>query len=149
MSEPSAGFVLPVVDDEGQPFWDGTAVGELRVQRCAGCERFRFPPRPMCPHCQSTESTWPAVSGHGTVWSYVVPHAPLLPAFADVARFNVIVVALDDDPTIRLVGNLVGSADAPHDFADPSNVEIGAPVRVVFAAVSDGIHLPRWLPAGS
>ena len=32
-------------------FWAGTAVGELRVQRCDGCGTLRHPPGPMCPSC--------------------------------------------------------------------------------------------------
>ena len=57
------------------------------------------------------------------------------------------ILASDDDPAIRLVGNLVVSADAPLDSIDPSTVEIGTAVRVVFAEVSDGMHLPRWVRA--
>jgi uncharacterized protein len=54
------------------------------------------------------------------------------------------VVALDEDPTIRLVGNLVEGSDAPINGVDPSTIEIGEPVRVVFAPVED-VVLPRWV----
>ena len=63
----------------------------------------------MCPRCQSTELEWIPMSGRATVWSFVVPHPPLLPAFAELAPYNVVVVALDEDPNLRLVGNLVAS----------------------------------------
>ena len=74
-----------------------------------------------------------------------VPHPPLLPAYAELAPYNVIVVALDEDPTIRIVGNLVESAEAPLNRSTPT-VEIGEPVQVVFAQVEDMI-LPRWVRA--
>ena len=101
----------------------------------------------MCPSCRSLASEWEALSGRGTIWSFVVPHPPLLPQFAELAPYNVIVVALDEDPTIRLVGNLVARAGGPIDEVDPAAIEIGAAVRVVFERVSDAIHLPRWVLA--
>jgi uncharacterized OB-fold protein len=89
--------------------------------------------------------TWSPMSGRGTVWSFVVPHPPLLPAYAEQAPYNVVVVALDEDPALRLVGNLVTSADgAINELLD---ISIGATVRVVFAEVSDDVSLPRWVPA--
>jgi uncharacterized protein len=105
-----------------------------------------MPPRPMCPHCRSVESTWVATSGQGTVWSFVVPHPPLLPAYAELAPYNAIVVALDEDPAIRFVGNLVTSAEAPINEIDPATIEIGEAVQVVFAPVEE-VHLPRWVRA--
>jgi uncharacterized OB-fold protein len=98
----------------------------------------------MCPFCQSVESTWVATSGRGTVWSFVVPHPPLLPAYAELAPYNAIVVALDEDPAIRFVGNLVVSPEGPINEIDPASIEIGEPVRVVFAPVED-VYLPRWV----
>jgi hypothetical protein len=80
------------------------------------------------------------------VWSFVVPHPPLLPAYAELAPYNAIVVALDEDPAIRFVGNLVVSAEGAINEVDPASIEIGEPVRVVFAAVED-VHLPRWIRA--
>ena len=86
------------------------------------------------------------VSGNATIWSYVVPHPPLLPAYAELAPYNVIVVSLDEDPTIRMVGNLLGRPDGPINEVDPSTIRIGEPVRVVFQPVDD-VTLPRWVRA--
>jgi uncharacterized protein len=85
------------------------------------------------------------MSGAATVWSYVVPHPPLLPAYAAVAPYNVVVVVLDDDPTLRMVGNVVTEADAPLNSVDPNSVQIGAAVHVVFDTEVDGIAMPRWV----
>lgn len=139
------GLLLPRADDDGEPFWAAAARGELRMQACASCARLRFPPRPMCPHCRSTSSEWPLMSGRGTVWSFVVPHPPLLPAYAALSPYNVIVVALDEDPTLRLVGNLVTGADGAINEIDPTTIAIGMPVRVVFAEVAPDVVMPRWV----
>ena len=141
------GFLLPDLESEdGAPFWAGTARGELLVQACDSCGRWRFPPRPMCPHCRSLVSRWEPTSGRGTVWSFVVPHPPLLPAYSELAPYNVIVVALDEDPTIRMVGNLLASADGKINEIDPASIEVGEPVSVVFQHVDD-VYLPRWIRA--
>ena len=141
------GFLLPDVDDDdAAPFWQGTARGELLVQMCEGCGRRRMPPRPMCPACRSLRSRWTPLSGRGTIWSFVVAHPPLLPAYQQLAPYNVITVALDDDPRLRLVGNLVARPDGPINEVDPVTIRIGEPVRVVFQPVED-VWLPRWMRA--
>jgi uncharacterized OB-fold protein len=134
----STGFLLPELTEETAPFWDGTTRGELLVQQCDGCGRLRFPPRPVCPWCRSFDATWTAMSGRATLWSWVIAHPPLLPAYAENAPYNVVVVALDEDASIRMVGNLDG---------DPEVIGIGAPLRVVFPAPIEEVVLPRWAPA--
>ncbi|WP_241267387.1 zinc ribbon domain-containing protein, partial [Streptomyces scabichelini] len=42
-------LLSPVLDDDGAPFWEYAARGELRIQACADCGELRFPPRPCCP----------------------------------------------------------------------------------------------------
>ncbi|WP_033321970.1 Zn-ribbon domain-containing OB-fold protein [Streptomyces yerevanensis] len=135
-------LLSPVRDDDGAPFWEYAARGELRVQACADCGELRFPPRPCCPHCQSFASEWRLMSGKGRIWSYVVPHPPLLPAYAELAPYNVIVVELAEAPQIRLVGNLVSGADAPLGSLPPERIRIGAKVQVVFERTA---HLPQWI----
>ena len=145
----ASGFVLPDLEDPGASgFWEGTAQGELRVERCGDCGRRRMPPRPMCPACQSLKREWETLSGRGTIWSFVVPHPPLLPAYAELAPYNAVLVSLDEDPSLRLVGNLVASSDGPINEIDPNTIQIGEPVRVVFHQVED-VHLPRWVRAQS
>ena len=141
------GLLLPLQDEDGAPFWEGTLRGELRIQACGKCGRLRFPARPMCPYCRSTDVTWKATSGRGSIWSFVVPHPPLLPAYQAVAPYNVIVVELEDAPGIRLVGNLVSSEDGSINEVDPESIRIGEPVRVVFHRVAEDVALPRWVRA--
>ena len=140
---------LPDPDADSAPFWAGGARGELLLQACADCGRLRHPPRPMCPSCWSLATTWRQVAPQGRVWSYAVPHPPLLPAFTPYAPYNVCVVELVEDPSIRLVGNLVVTPDAPIDSVDPGTIEIDEPVRVVFERVADDVGLPRFVRDGA
>ncbi|MCQ8774999.1 Zn-ribbon domain-containing OB-fold protein [Streptomyces telluris] len=139
------GLLAPEPDDDGAPFWEFAARGELRMQACAGCGELRFPPRPCCPHCGSFDSTWRRMTGRGSIWSYVLPHPPLLPAYAARAPYNVVLVELADAPHLRIPGNLVAAPDADIDSVDPALLCIGAPVRVTFARLAGGVVVPRWL----
>ncbi|MCW7944531.1 hypothetical protein AAW14_21595 [Streptomyces hygroscopicus] len=134
-------LLTPVHDEDGAPFWAYAARGELRVQVCADCGEPRFPPRPCCPRCRSFANAWRRMSGKGRIWSYVVPHPPLLPAYAAQAPYNVIVVVLAEAPRIRMVGNLVTGPDAPLDSVPPDRIRIGTKVQVVFG----GDGMPRWV----
>ncbi len=142
-------LLVPTPDEESEGFWEGTARGELRIQACGACGRLRHPPRVMCPWCQSTDRRWQAVSGRGTVWSYVVCHPPLLPAYQRFAPYNVITVTLEEEPALRMVGNLLAGPGGTLDEVDPHSVVIGEPVRVVFTQRQqpDGadIFLPEWV----
>ncbi|MFF3613602.1 Zn-ribbon domain-containing OB-fold protein [Streptomyces sp. NPDC002580] len=144
VAEAADALLPPVPDDDGAPFWQYAARGELRVQSCADCGELRFPPRPCCPHCRSFASGWRRMSGRGRIWSYVVPHPPLLPAYAAQAPYNAIVVELADAPRIRLVGNLVSGPDGRLDSVPPARIRIGARVQAVFTEVN-GVSVPRWV----
>ena len=136
-------FLIPQIEDIAQPFWDGCRAGELRLQRCIDTQRLMFPPRPRSPWGTRQVPEWVTVSGHGTIWSFVVPHPPLLEPFASAAPYNVIVVAHHEDPTVRLIGNLVdhrGSINA----IDPATITIGEAVHIVFEPITDDIFMPRW-----
>lgn len=141
----TVGLLLPRPDADSAPFWRFCTEGELRVQACGSCGRSRMPPRPMCPMCQSFEVTWEPTSGRGRIWSFVVAHPPLLAAYAAEAPYNVAVIELHDDPSIRFVGNVVTGPDAPLNSIEPADLAIGQPVHVCFAPDADGIALPRWV----
>ena len=135
----------PPINEENAPFWEGTRQGELRVQRCPETQRLIFPPRLTSPWSSGAVPEWQALSGRGRIWSFVIPHPPLLPPFDDLAPYNVILVSLEEDPTIRLVGNLIAHEGASIDSVEASRIELDAPVRVVFECLSDEIFLPRWV----
>lgn len=132
---------LPQPDDASRPYWEAARRRELVVQRCGSCGRLRFPPQPMCDACRSLAVEWARMSGRGTIFSFVVAHPPVLPAFQARAPFAIVLVELEEDPALRIVGNLL---DAP-----PGAARIGFPVEVTFEDVTDAFTLPQWRPRAS
>jgi uncharacterized protein len=130
---PAAPDVLrPAVSPDTAFFWDGTAAGELRIQRCGGCGALRHPPGPMCPGCGAARPGYVVAAGTGEVYSYVVQHHPPVPG-----KQLPIVVALVALPEgVRMVGELLG--------VSPDRVRIGLPVRAEFVRVDDTLTLPAW-----
>ena len=110
------GFVLPdLAGEDSAEFWAGCQRGELLVQACDDCGRWRFPPRPMCPDCQSVALHWVPTSGRASVWSFVVAHPPLLPAYAELDGLTLEGAGHDVDNRLVLRFTLVGreaAADA-------------------------------------
>jgi hypothetical protein len=88
----------------------------------------------MCGDCGSMERAWKAVSGRGSVYSYVVTHQAVHPAYQGFTPHATVLVALEEGP--RMTSNLVGVA--------PDEIEIGMPVQVVFEAISDEVTLPLF-----
>jgi hypothetical protein len=129
---PGAGVLRPPVSPDTQFFWDGTAAGELRIQRCGDCGTLRHPPGPMCPACGAARPGYVVAAGTGEVYSYVVQHHPPVPG-----KQLPIVVALVALPEgVRMVGELLGTG--------PERARIGLPVRVAFVRVDDTLTLPAW-----
>ena len=130
---------LPRVTALNRPFWEATRRHELRLQRCADCARFRYPPGPVCPECLSERSAWTRVSGRGTVTTWVVFHQKYFESFAADLPYHVVQVQLAEGP--RLTANLV---DVPN-----RELRIGLPVEVVFDDVTPEITLVRFRRARS
>jgi uncharacterized OB-fold protein len=103
------------------------------LPRCEACGEFRFPPRLRCPRCGQTHTEWVAASGRGSVYSYVVVHQRLHPAFDANLPYAVALVQLEEGP--RMLALVIES-----DLAD---VRVEAPVEVVFQTLDDELVIPR------
>ena len=125
-------LLMPVIEVEHSFFWESLSKNELRIQLCSNCAILRYPPYPMCFHCQSFEHNWELMSGNGEVFSYVVTHQPTHSAFRDRTPLATVIVELDEGP--RLVSNILNIS--------PSEIKIGMKVRVVFQKMDDEITLP-------
>jgi uncharacterized OB-fold protein/acyl dehydratase len=131
--------MLPLVTPDTAFFWEGTAAGELRIQRCATCGALRHPPGPMCPACgEASDGGYAVAAGTGEVFSYVVHHHPPVPG----KRLPMVVALVQLPEGVRILGEMPG--------VRPDQVRIGLPVRVTFTR-SGGEHLdmslPAWRPA--
>lgn len=125
-------LVRPVVSQDTAFLWEGLKAGELRIQRCGSCGALRHPPGPACPSCGSFDQSYVVSSGVGTVFSYVVHHYPAVPGRS--TPFVVALVSLDEG--VRMLGQLLG--------AEPSTVEVGAPVVFAPERLDDDLTLPAW-----
>jgi uncharacterized OB-fold protein len=120
-----ADFPLPDTDWEGtRGFWAAAAREQLAIPRCAACARLQWYPRERCAACGGSELPWTPVSGRGTLFSWAVVRRALVPAFADKVPYVTGLVALVEDPAVRVVTNLVDCA--------PEALRAEMPVRVVF-----------------
>jgi uncharacterized protein len=120
-----ANRLAPTINRDTQFFYDGLREHKLLIQRCSECKTLRVPPRPMCGGCQSLDWDTVESSGHGTVYSYVMPQYPPLPFF----EYPYIVVLVELDEGVRMVSNL-------RDI-DPNDVKVGMPVEVFFESFND------------
>ena len=128
---------LPVPTPETQHFWDGTRVGELRLQKCLDCHHTYFPPRPFCPACSSRNVEVFAASGRGTLESYVISHRPHK---AFDGPYAIALVALEEGP--RMMSNIVECEQTPEAL------QLDMPLQVAFEDSGEDIHLPVFAPAG-
>jgi uncharacterized protein len=127
--------MLPLVTPDTAFFWEGTAAGELRIQRCAKCGVLRHPPGPMCPACgEASDGGYAVAAGAGEVFSYVVHHHPPVPG----KRLPMVVALVQLPEGVRILGEMPG--------VRPDQVRIGLPVRVTFTRAGD-MTLPAWRPA--
>jgi acetyl-CoA acetyltransferase/uncharacterized OB-fold protein len=122
---------LPQPTLSSERFWSSGADGRLRIARCASCGQHHHPPQPICPECRGTDVAMEPVSGRATVAGFTINHQQWLTRFPP--PYVVAVVALDEDPSVRLTTNIVD--------CQPDAVTIGMRVRVVFEH-----HDQLWIP---
>jgi uncharacterized protein len=83
------------MDQIARHFWAGCETGELRYQRCAGCGRTQFYPRPFCARCGGAPE-WQVSRGQGTVYAVTrISRAPTAD-FAALAPYIILLVDLDE-----------------------------------------------------
>ena len=140
--------VLPVITDDGRPFWEACGRGELVCQRCDSCGRYRFPPMSVCPDCRNAQYTWVKLSGRGRVYSWSVTRVPRLECtppvvfrgFEDRLPYVIVVVELAEQEGLRMLSNLVE--------IEPEKITLDLPVEVLFDRVTPEIAIPQFRPSG-
>ncbi|OBJ59367.1 bifunctional MaoC family dehydratase N-terminal/OB-fold nucleic acid binding domain-containing protein [Mycobacterium asiaticum] len=112
-------------------FWEGVNAHELRIQKLAD-GTLQHPPVPAIWQDPATPIEYEVASGRGTVFSFVVHHAPKVPG--RTLPFVIALVELEEG--VRMLGELRG--------VDPAAVEIGMPVRATYIDFPAGDSGPEW-----
>ena len=117
-------FPLPDVEDPlTAPFFAGAARGELVITYCDACDEYVWYPQAECTRCKGPIA-WRPVSGRGALFSWATVRRAFLPAFADRVPFVTALVALEEDPAVRVCTYLVD--------AEPETLAADEPVAVTF-----------------
>jgi uncharacterized protein len=124
---------LPRVDTLTAPFWAAAKQGKFLLQHCPSCGDIRFPPGPVCPKCLAGNQDWIEASGNGVIESWIDMHRAYWDGFKGDLPYRVCLVRLEEGPVI--VSSLVDKTE---------NIRMGAPVRVVFDAVTEDVTLPKF-----
>ncbi|MFM9035716.1 MAG: bifunctional MaoC family dehydratase N-terminal/OB-fold nucleic acid binding domain-containing protein [Mycobacterium sp.] len=124
-------MMRPAVSRDTGFFWDGVGAHELRIQKRPD-GTLQHPPVPAIWQDRDEPADYVVAKGTGTVFSYVVHHAPQVPG--RTLPFVIALVELDEG--VRMLGELRG--------ADPSAVEIGMPVRATYIDFPAGESGPAW-----
>jgi uncharacterized OB-fold protein len=112
-------------------FWEGVKAHELRIQRRPDGS-LQHPPVPAVWQDKSEPIDYVVASGNGTVFSFVVHHAPKVPG--RTLPFVIALVELEEG--VRMLGELRN--------VDPAKVEIGMPVRAIYIDFPAGDSGPEW-----
>ena len=128
----------------------GRLAGQLLINRCADCDRYHQPPRPMCPSCWSFDVVPTPVSGRGTIFLLMHLHAGPPAEGVDYSNGGhpVVVVELEEQEHLRVTGTVhgfdsnapsIGDAVEPDSNTpntnDPSEPESNAP------SIGDAVEL--------
>ena len=124
-------LLRPASSKDTQFFWDGVKAHELRIQQRPDGS-LQHPPVPAVWKDKSEQTDYVVSSGKGTVFSYVVHHAPKVPG--RTLPFVIALVELEEG--VRMLGELRG--------VDHEHVKIGMPVTATFLDFPDSDVSPAW-----
>ncbi len=128
-------LMRPAVSRDSKFFWDGVDAHELRIQKL-GDGTLQHPPVPAiwraADRTPQEGTDYVVASGTGTVFSFVVHHAPKVPG--RTLPFVIALVELEEG--VRMLGELRG--------VDPAEVQIGTPVRATYLDVPESATGPAW-----
>jgi 3-oxo-4,17-pregnadiene-20-carboxyl-CoA hydratase alpha subunit len=124
-------MMRPASSRDTKFFWDGVNAHELRIQKRPDGS-LQHPPVPALWADKGAPIDYVVASGKGTVFSFVVHHAPKVPG--RTLPFVIALVELEEG--VRMLGELRN--------VDPATVEIGMPVRAMYIDFPEGNSGPAW-----
>jgi uncharacterized protein len=121
------------------PFWEFVQRHDLRLQRCAECGAYRYPPGPGCSQCLCQEAEWAPLSGSGRLVSWVVFRRQYFPELR--VPYHVAAVETAEGPI--LIANLINLGDR-----EP---RLEMPMRITYETARNAAGEPweiyQWEPA--
>ncbi|MGV0790337.1 bifunctional MaoC family dehydratase N-terminal/OB-fold nucleic acid binding domain-containing protein [Mycolicibacterium sp. XJ1819] len=127
----ASSMMRPATSRDTKFFWDGVDAHELRIQKRPD-GTLQHPPVPALWQDKTQPTDYVVASGNGTVFSFVVHHAPKVPG--RTLPFVIALVELEEG--VRMLGELRN--------VDPATVEIGMPVRATFIDFPSSDTGPAW-----
>jgi uncharacterized OB-fold protein len=127
--------IVPAIDADNEAFWAAAKRHELAICRCRACGRAIHLPRGMCPACSATDPVWEVVPGTGSLYSWTTVERQVHPSFP--TPYTVVLVAVSEEPSVRLVSHLPGRPD----------LKVGMAMVLWFEELESGHVLPQWRPA--
>jgi len=124
-------MMRPASSRDTKFFWDGVNAHELRIQKRPDGS-LQHPPVPAIWQDKDAPIEYRVASGRGTVFSFVVHHAPKVPGRS--LPFVIALVELEEG--VRMLGELRN--------VDPAKVEIGMPVRAIYIDFTANDVGPAW-----
>ncbi|OBB44642.1 bifunctional MaoC family dehydratase N-terminal/OB-fold nucleic acid binding domain-containing protein [Mycobacterium sp. 852002-51961_SCH5331710] len=124
-------MMRPASSRDTKFFWDGVNAHELRIQK-RGDGTLVHPPVPALWQDKDQPTDYVVASGRGTIFSFVVHHAPKVPG--RTLPFVIALVELEEG--VRMLGQLRN--------VDPAAVQIGMPVRATYIDFPEGDSGPAW-----
>jgi 3-oxo-4,17-pregnadiene-20-carboxyl-CoA hydratase alpha subunit len=124
-------MMRPAVSRDTAFFWEGVTAHELRVQRRPD-GTLQHPPVPAVWQDKEKPVDYVVAAGLGTVYSFVVHHAPKVPG--RTLPFVIALIELEEG--VRMLGEL---RDVDH-----AEVKIGMPVRATYIDFPAGDSGPEW-----
>ncbi|OBI51837.1 DNA-binding protein [Mycobacterium kyorinense] len=124
-------MMRPASSRDTKFFWDGVNAHELRIQK-RDDGSLQHPPVPAIWQDKQAPIDYVVASGKGTVFSFVVHHAPKVPG--RTLPFVIALVELEEG--VRMLGELRN--------VDPASVEIGMPVRATYIDFPANDVGPAW-----
>lgn len=126
-----AKMMRPSWSKDSAYFWEGVAAHELRIQQRPDGS-LQHPPVPAIWKDKTETTDFVVASGNGTVFSFVVHHAPKVPGRS--VPFVIALVELEEG--VRMLGELRG--------IDAADVRIGMPVRAIYLDFPASDVGPAW-----
>ena len=120
----------PTLYPDNQAFWEAAGRGELLLRHCKDCNQPHWYPRPICPHCSSTNTEYRPASGKASIYSLSITRR------AGPIPYAIAFVTLDEGVT--MMTNIVD--------CDLDTVKIGDRVEVVFKPTDGGPPVPMFRP---